>query len=501
MTLLGGGFFGSMTLIQSYHSSLPANPTFFFSSLLFHIWISILTFLVLFLGLPTLSPGSFTIAESSLLSQYLSLLWTDTFIANCSTLSPCLFKIPDFFLLERTPVYIFHLALILGMILIGGFGHLTISLYTWIWSKKNNPIPTLLSKESFPLPLPLPHQQLQPQYQFQSGSQSGSFSISKSQSPSKSQHRRKETSLKINPTIPLPSCTPLQTLEYITSIPSTSLVFVSTATCTVAFILRPWVSVFLHEEPFGWVWHRITSHPNPTLISLWILTLSSIYYLKDTLSLLPVSPSSLNLKRKYYHLIAMLIIVPGTLSSYNFMHLSLSFGLSFLMGCEILRVLKVKPWSDTIQGFVSEFLDSKDEEGTWILSHLYLLGGCGGGVWLNSLLISSSPAPFQFLSSVDLLPLTGLIVLGVGDSMASVLGLSYGKHRWWGTKKTLEGTFGGMILMVGGTGILLECLFGHGFCEQSRVSWLNWWTCVFLTGKILKSHHFSISATSQRHNV
>ena len=42
----------------------------------------------------------------------------------------------------------------------------------------------------------------------------------------------------------------------------------------------------------------------------------------------------------------------------------------------------------------------------------------------------------------------GMITIGIGDTMASVVGLRYGRRRWPNTKKTLEGTAAGIASSV-----------------------------------------------------
>jgi CDP-diglyceride synthetase len=46
----------------------------------------------------------------------------------------------------------------------------------------------------------------------------------------------------------------------------------------------------------------------------------------------------------------------------------------------------------------------------------------------------------------QLAPLAGLVTLGVGDTCASVVGLYYGRHRWFvGWPKSVEGTLAGIV--------------------------------------------------------
>ena len=56
--------------------------------------------------------------------------------------------------------------------------------------------------------------------------------------------------------------------------------------------------------------------------------------------------------------------------------------------------------------------------------------GCALPVWLSGLLESPS----------DILCLSGILSLGVGDSLASLVGKAIGKTKWHKSKKSVEGT-------------------------------------------------------------
>ena len=65
---------------------------------------------------------------------------------------------------------------------------------------------------------------------------------------------------------------------------------------------------------------------------------------------------------------------------------------------------------------------------------MYLLSGCAAGVWLET-----RSAVLQQL---------GLLVLGIGDSCASLVGRKYGRLHWPRSSKTVEGTLAFLASVV-----------------------------------------------------
>lgn len=117
-----------------------------------------------------------------------------------------------------------------------------------------------------------------------------------------------------------------------------------------------------------------------------------------------------------------------------FMHLGFSAAFALFVFAEYVRYCAVYPLGASLHVFLSQFLDAKDS-GLVILSHMYLLSGCAVGVWIET----RSP----------LLQQLGLLVLGVGDSCASLVGRKYGRLHWPRSSKTVEGTlafFGSVVL-------------------------------------------------------
>ncbi|TDL25620.1 hypothetical protein BD410DRAFT_813380 [Rickenella mellea] len=151
----------------------------------------------------------------------------------------------------------------------------------------------------------------------------------------------------------------------------------------------------------------------------------------------------LNARRKFFHALAVVMFVPGIALDPAFTHLSFSVAFALFTFAEYVRYFALYPFGAAVHVFLTEFLDHKDS-GTAILSHFYLLTGCAGSLWLES--------------PTRLLEFTGVLVLGIGDAMASIVGKRLGKHRWSPTSsKSLEGSLAFVISVVASAWILRIC--------------------------------------------
>ncbi|KAF9172462.1 hypothetical protein BGX21_005332 [Mortierella sp. AD011] len=172
------------------------------------------------------------------------------------------------------------------------------------------------------------------------------------------------------------------------------------------------------------------------LCTYWILAIAcsvAFFYWMNTSTHKRSIMGSLNNRRKYYHALAVVMFIPGYLADEPFMHIAFSVGLAALIFLEYIRYFAVVPFGKEIHLFLVGFLDARDG-GPIILSHLYLLVGCATPVWL---------AEQHVLAG-----LSGIFALGVGDAMASIIGKRFGKHRWPGTIKTVEGTIAFVVSVM-----------------------------------------------------
>ncbi|KAI0249154.1 hypothetical protein BJV78DRAFT_1284185 [Lactifluus subvellereus] len=160
---------------------------------------------------------------------------------------------------------------------------------------------------------------------------------------------------------------------------------------------------------------------------------------------------SLNARRKFFHALAVVMFVPGLAADPAFTHLAFSAAFALFVFAEYVRYFALYPLGAAVHVFMSEFLDSKDS-GTAILSHFYLLTGCAGALWFE--------APSR------LLMYTGILTIGVGDAVASVVGKRVGRYKWSPTTpKTLEGSAGFTLSVVAFAWALRVC----GMVEEFSV--------------------------------
>jgi dolichol kinase len=137
--------------------------------------------------------------------------------------------------------------------------------------------------------------------------------------------------------------------------------------------------------------------------------------------------SNFNGRRKFYHLICVLLFTPAVIYDQEFLRFSLVIALGLFLGVEYFRITYKL---DFITERLSSHLKKSERSFVIILAHIQLLLGCSIPIWLGE---NTSVA------------LSGVSTLGVGDSLSSIIGLNYGRHKFFASNKTWEGTFGFVI--------------------------------------------------------
>ncbi|QLG74475.1 hypothetical protein HG535_0G03580 [Zygotorulaspora mrakii] len=172
------------------------------------------------------------------------------------------------------------------------------------------------------------------------------------------------------------------------------------------------------KDPLDWLLDYISgSKTRITILSTWLI---SLFVLVPNI-LIFKSNFSLNTSRKVWHFLILLLISKPFLMDPEFVKISLAGTIVLFLTVEYLRYLKLQPFGEYLDARLRLFSDFRDDKGPIIISYIYLIIGVTA-----PLLIANSPV--------------GLISLGVGDSLASIIGGKWGKRYWPGTTKTVEGT-------------------------------------------------------------
>ncbi|GMR41855.1 hypothetical protein PMAYCL1PPCAC_12050 [Pristionchus mayeri] len=183
---------------------------------------------------------------------------------------------------------------------------------------------------------------------------------------------------------------------------------------------------------------RYIDHSRRSLLLLfWVLNLTA-----TLLFVIFVSHSgrSSSVHRKFFHLTLSLVFISGLLIDGPLLALSAALLLSIFTILELFRYHSVPPWGEPLNRYLEVFRDHQD--GDLLLTPLFLLAG----VFLP--LVFHSPPPPSVAPPIQLF--AGVISVGVGDSMAALVGSTLGRNRWPRRSKTVEGSVGMFLSMIFG---------------------------------------------------
>ncbi|KAI6222663.1 Dolichol kinase [Aphelenchoides besseyi] len=140
--------------------------------------------------------------------------------------------------------------------------------------------------------------------------------------------------------------------------------------------------------------------------------------------------------RKFFHLTVSCVAATGFWYDPAFVVLCGNLIVQLFIMLEILRVNRVQPWASPLDQLLLPFLDDQDSNDL-ILTPIHLIGG----IFLPTAL------ELTFGSTADGagfdLPryFVGIVVVGVGDSAAAVVGSRFGRYHWGvNGRKTVEGS-------------------------------------------------------------
>ncbi|RCK65730.1 Dolichol kinase [Candida viswanathii] len=183
----------------------------------------------------------------------------------------------------------------------------------------------------------------------------------------------------------------------------------------------------------------------------------------------------LNTRRKFWHalVVVFLCFTPKILfDQVEFTLISLLGTIIVFVIIEALRYNKVSFLGEYLHETLQQFQDAKDIEGPLNLSYIYLLAG------------STIPIVYDYLTNKDkvsIIRYSGLIALGVGDSLASIIGKRFGTIKWKGGDKTVQGTAAFITSVFG-------CFFAINYLLRNMdnyipvTNWENLFVTVLLAG-------------------
>ncbi|ELU06739.1 hypothetical protein CAPTEDRAFT_226394 [Capitella teleta] len=124
--------------------------------------------------------------------------------------------------------------------------------------------------------------------------------------------------------------------------------------------------------------------------------------------------------RKQFHLLALAVIVPGLVADVEITCLALTCAVIVFIMVETMRILDVVPFGQSTGQHFLMFADQQDQ-GPLLLTPLYLLCGCTAPLWL-----------FPLDRGAHISLFGGVLSLGVGDTVAAVVGSKAGSIYWFG---------------------------------------------------------------------
>ncbi|KAJ7385455.1 hypothetical protein OS493_016539 [Desmophyllum pertusum] len=242
------------------------------------------------------------------------------------------------------------------------------------------------------------------------------------------------------------------------------LAFYAVICFTFFALLLPWSVLMLGgDNPFMWLWRYLDNvYIRLPLIRYWLCIVLVAVGFVAWQSRQPTSSASTTITRKCFHLLALAIYIPGVIYEPYLTHLASSVAVAAFIFIEYIRLYRIGPFGESIHSALQVFLDEKDS-GPLILTHVYLLLGFAMPLWIY---------PVDYLkpdsTGCKLALYSGILALGIGDTMASVIGKKLGRYRWPGSLKTVEGTLAGIISQL----LFLWTLHYTGLLWLPRERWL-----------------------------
>ncbi|NWU35203.1 DOLK kinase, partial [Hylia prasina] len=236
-------------------------------------------------------------------------------------------------------------------------------------------------------------------------------------------------------------------------------------------VIMPWLYRLIQRNPLFWLLQFLfQTQTRLYLLVYWTFLAASacavVFYQNAKRSSESKKHQASTITRKYFHFIVVATYVPGLIYDRQLLYVAAVLCLAVFIFLEYVRYFRIKPFGQTLRHLLSLFLDERDS-GPLILTHIYLLLGMSLPVWL----FPRSCAPKGTLPGAGaLVPYSGVLAVGVGDTIASVFGSTMGEIKWPGTKKTFEGTMTAVFAQIIAVALIL--IFDSSVNLNSSYAWI-----------------------------
>lgn len=214
-------------------------------------------------------------------------------------------------------------------------------------------------------------------------------------------------------------------------------------------IVFGWLCFVLNSNPVVWIIDYIldTKFNRIAILITWAVCIITFLFYVATFS----RCLSKTATRKLFHAVVVVLFPPIAVIDPHFLSLSFSIAIMLLLFLEFCRVAGIRPIGPLIQPFYSQFVDEREndqkrKEPALILTPIYLLLGCALPHWVvycgeahyeagireqdQQLRNGESGKSLTFYCTQLVVGLCGVVVLGVGDSFAAIIGSNYGATKW-----------------------------------------------------------------------
>lgn len=200
-------------------------------------------------------------------------------------------------------------------------------------------------------------------------------------------------------------------------------------------VVLPLMYTLLDQNPVIWMLYFIFGETNKIIMILyWAICLALSVAVLTYQVLLSLQATTAT--RKLFHILALLVYIPGMLYDRALLYLASGVVIVLFILLELLRYLRIPPFGKMLQQGFSVFVDEKDS--LIALTPLYLFCGLSFPLWM----------PTNNLSLLAML--SGVLIVGVGDTAASAVGSKWGTWKWAAdSDKSVEGTIACILSQVG----------------------------------------------------